>query len=354
MRPPKQEIIDQIEKIVNSLEISFNGSLDLHYVSKFERLESRIQESHDLLRAVAQFIEDLSLAVGPVADNSDPAAEAESRRHRVEEMRQKLQTVLQTTDSRQFRLDPLCFPFVPLVTTISPEQDPVVGRVKLDTGTSPNWISTDFLDRICTEFERIEYMTTFIGAGRVEVKPIGRITLAWYSENQARSHSNEFLVHDQVPFDAILGSSWILPQIDSFHEAVLPLRHVLTREDYRNLETRQKETDASNEEVIRLQKEQDRAERERKKREKAESRLHSQAPTPRLSRRNSTSSRLSISTATFRSQQVTSQPVPVSPPNVVGNDAVSVAENSSAISTLQATVVDVPEDEGLNAMDARA
>ncbi|KAF4982965.1 hypothetical protein FZEAL_1535 [Fusarium zealandicum] len=130
-----------------------------------------------------------------------------------------------------------------------------------------------------TDYERIENETTFVGVGHVKITPIGRVSLNWYSENQGLSHNTEFLVYNEVPFDVVLGSDWILRQMGAFHEPVLPLRHVLTKDDYVNLEKIQKESNASSKEIIKLQKEQDMAGRERKKREKVESRLQSPAPT---------------------------------------------------------------------------
>ncbi|KAM6509785.1 hypothetical protein FALCPG4_017429 [Fusarium falciforme] len=51
--------------------------------------------------------------------------------------------------------------------------------------------------------------------------------LSWYSINAAYTHRHEFLVHDQVPFDVVLGSKFIIEEgwKKSFNDPVLALRY---------------------------------------------------------------------------------------------------------------------------------
>ncbi|KAF4437648.1 hypothetical protein F53441_12983 [Fusarium austroafricanum] len=125
---------------------------------------------------------------------------------------------------------PFLFPFViipddPQVPTSTPF------HVKLDSGCELNWISARVLKRARIEgrqmkLERAKGWLGFNGE-RDFVVPKATIILTWYSVNAAYTHRHEFLVHEDVPFDVVLGSEFIIEEgwKKSFNDPVLALRH---------------------------------------------------------------------------------------------------------------------------------
>ncbi|RSL45892.1 hypothetical protein CEP54_014079 [Fusarium duplospermum] len=125
---------------------------------------------------------------------------------------------------------PFLFPFV-----IVPDDPNVPAsapfRVKLDSGCDLNWISTRVLKRAGLEEkqEEVECDQAWLGfsGGEELIVPQATIALSWYSVNAAYTHRHAFLVHDQVPFDVVLGSEFIIEEgwKKSFNDPVLALRY---------------------------------------------------------------------------------------------------------------------------------
>ena len=161
------------------------------------------------------------------AKDSDSASELHERQLDLEAMRETLSSTLGGKQDRPFKLDPLCFPFI-----IPPRSPGTVGNVvaqlKLDTGAVDNWIRPEILERAGIEFEQVEGAKSFVGAGGRLIVPFGQVKITWFSENQAITKESVFFVYSPLPFDVVLGSTYILGSLVEFSEPVLPLRHILT------------------------------------------------------------------------------------------------------------------------------
>ncbi|UPK95781.1 hypothetical protein LCI18_006716 [Fusarium solani-melongenae] len=125
---------------------------------------------------------------------------------------------------------PFLFPFV-IVPDDPQAPSSAPFRVKLDSGCDLNWISTRILKRAGLEDKQKEAKSdrAWLGfsSGEELILPQGTITLTWYSVNASYTHRHEFLVHDQVPFDVVLGSEFIIEEgwKKSFNDPVLALRY---------------------------------------------------------------------------------------------------------------------------------
>ncbi|KAJ3456479.1 hypothetical protein MRS44_016502 [Fusarium solani] len=125
---------------------------------------------------------------------------------------------------------PFLFPFV-IVPDDPQAPSSAPFRVKLDSGCDLNWISTRILKRAGLEDkqEKAKSDGAWLGfsGGEELIVPQGTITLTWYSVNASYTHRHEFLVHDQVPFDVVLGSEFIIEEgwKKSFNDPVLALRY---------------------------------------------------------------------------------------------------------------------------------
>ncbi|KAH6687240.1 hypothetical protein F5X68DRAFT_207029 [Plectosphaerella plurivora] len=163
----------------------------------------------------------------------------------IEDMRDKLRRAA-ASSTREFKDDSFCFPFFAFPDNPAYGFEPARGRVKIDTGAADNWISNRFLERASIPFTRDDSLRTYRGADGVKFKPLGYVSLTWYSTNQALSHRSVFLVGNKPPFDATLGSNWVLENdLDDFHEAVLPLRMVMSKDRSSDLKKLQAETIAA-------------------------------------------------------------------------------------------------------------
>lgn len=147
------------------------------------------------------------------------------RNTNIEAMRAKLHETLAANPwASQPRNDPFCFAFVVLPVSPDGGVEPARGQVKIDTGAEDNWISTRLLEMASVPFTPDASLGTFRGANGQPFKPLGRVSVTWYSENQARTQTSDFLIHDSAPFDAILGSGWVLEEcLNVFNKPVLPL-----------------------------------------------------------------------------------------------------------------------------------
>ena len=103
----------------------------------------------------------------------------------------------------------------------------LVARGKLDSGCDENWISKEILTRGRLEdhVEAMEDRRVYIAFGGAKFEPVGTIDLTWYAINAGKSRKTRFFVHDQVPFDMVLGRIFIKEEsIFMFNEPALALR----------------------------------------------------------------------------------------------------------------------------------
>ncbi|KAH7354351.1 hypothetical protein B0T11DRAFT_288487 [Plectosphaerella cucumerina] len=274
------------EAAIDNLEFMIN---QLHRTSlqrQVSQLESTTQSMHKILLVMAELFEyPLEAASGE---------QGTERNTNIEAMRAKLHETLAANPwASQPRNDPFCFAFVVLPVSPDGGVEPARGQVKIDTGAEDNWISTRLLEMASVPFTPDASLGTFRGANGQPFKPLGRVSVTWYSENQARTQTSDFLIHDSAPFDAILGSGWVLEEcLNVFHKPVLPLfRMTIGPDEINDLKKRQEATNASNDEVIALQRFEKRARRERERQEEAQSRALSRITSPTaLTRKNSSES----------------------------------------------------------------
>lgn len=144
-----------------------------------------------------------------------------------EEMRQRLQDTLGRAHAQPFRPDPFCFPFV-IVPRDGNGPTNAPAQVKLDSGSHDNWIGKHVRDRCNTQFEPTDGSKLYVGAGGGNLRPIGRVTLIWYSENAAKTSETTFLVGENLPFDVILGVDFIMESLAAFKTPAFPLREIFT------------------------------------------------------------------------------------------------------------------------------
>jgi hypothetical protein len=176
-----------------------------------------MQSMHKILLAIAELFEYPSVV--------EAEEQGTERHHNIEAMRARLhETLLANPWSHRSEDDPFCFTFVLLTANLDVSVEPARGRVKIDTGAEDNWISTRLLERASVTFTRDDSLGTFLGANRQPFKPLGRASVTWYSDNEAQTQTSDFFVQENAPFDAILGSGWVLEEcLNVFHKPVLPL-----------------------------------------------------------------------------------------------------------------------------------
>lgn len=105
---------------------------------------------------------------------------------------------------------------------------PLVVRGKLDSGCDENWVALEVLQRgnLQDDLERIEDGETYSAFGGNSFSPLGRIDITWYALNAVKSRATTFLVHENPPFDFILGRVFIAKEsVFVFDKAALALRH---------------------------------------------------------------------------------------------------------------------------------
>lgn len=158
--------------------------------------------------------------------NADEEGEtSKQRQEALELVRQRLYEQL-----GRLKRPSLVFPFN-LVSQSSHATDELpTRRVKLDTGAHDNWIQSSVLERWGVRYEPMNDHKMYVGAGGASFEALGQVTLFWYSINQTGTKESVFLVHDDLPFDAILGSSYIMAEpMDTFAEGVFPLLHIIPK-----------------------------------------------------------------------------------------------------------------------------
>lgn len=143
------------------------------------------------------------------------------------ETSQMLQSILKPQQHRAKSSSGLCFPFNIILT--QPSQTEMTGRVQLDTGCEENWIRTELLTRagLQEQMQPFDEAKTYIGFGGTHMSPAGCIQITWFSENESLTRISRFLVHSDVPFDAVLGRESILEDAGvAFSKAIVALRHL--------------------------------------------------------------------------------------------------------------------------------
>ncbi|CAM1506499.1 Fc.00g061400.m01.CDS01 [Cosmosporella sp. VM-42] len=271
---------DAYARATHELEKSVNRLREIDQLARLQRVESRLNKFDKMLRIMGTVSEE---GLKDILENlkavkeSGSTQESYERQNNLEEVQKELHSMLGPSKGRSFTLDPLCFPFVIPSRTPNVGSN-VVAQLKLDTGAVDNWIRTSILEKANIDYERMEYTKTFIGAGGAQFSPLGQVKITWCSENQALTRESLFLVHDQLPFDVILGFDYIVGSLSELSEPVLPLRHRLSKDDYQELQNSQLRKRASNQQIINLQKAQDAKEREEKRLLKAATRAATAAP----------------------------------------------------------------------------
>ncbi|KAJ0160265.1 hypothetical protein CTA2_8265 [Colletotrichum tanaceti] len=238
-------------------------------------------ETWETVRSIKQHTEaganlDSELAAALKKMEEDhPEWSSNEKQQRIDEVRTILRLKMKNND--QFDRDRMTFPFFIVVQ----DSDPLETRVKLDTGSRPNWISVQLLSRAAISFHPEQDLGQFFGAGKdaLPFEPLGVASVPWFSENQARTRTTrttKFLVHNgELPVSVLLGSKWVLEDMahERFPEPVLPVvRHILNSGELSQLETHAREDGEGNDRLIDLQNQQRKAKREEKRLLKAASR----------------------------------------------------------------------------------
>ncbi|KAK1673787.1 hypothetical protein BDP55DRAFT_669224, partial [Colletotrichum godetiae] len=233
-----------------------------------KRIKVGANEEEELAKAIERW------------DEMNPDSSIQERAKSIEAIRDVLKITLGSLQA--FKNDPMSLPFVIPV----PAAEDVQARVKLDTGSRWNWISSEVLRKAGISFEAREDLGELTGAGRdpLTFKPLGRVSVTWLSTNQALSKTDDFLVHDPsyIPCDVILGETWIFNDLarHQISEPVLQIRQLITKEQILEVETQAKRDGASNAQVIKLHSEVDKVKREEKRRMKLATRAAYRALTP--------------------------------------------------------------------------
>ncbi|CAI4215804.1 unnamed protein product [Parascedosporium putredinis] len=175
----------------------------------------------------------------------------QSRQQTLEQMRSTLNDALGRLQGPSFnspRVNRACFPFVILPQGPTTEVENVVAQICLDSMSMDNWVRADVLARcgvvpipLDEDDERREKV--YVGAGGGQFTSQGKVTLTWYSENQARTQITD---------------NYILSSMDA--------------NDFDQLQQIQRNNHASNEEQIMLEKARQKKARDDKRRFKAASR----------------------------------------------------------------------------------
>lgn len=197
-----------------------------HIYGRNEEMEHRI---HDVLR-LAESVDRVAAAVSQSQPQQPTVGHGVSElvetRDALFETKQALKSIL---SSQKTGSNGLCFPF-----NILPKQGTSGGtaaKVQVDTGCEYNWIRADILERAGlledVSSASIDMSNAYAGFGGNSLTPTGRVLVVWFSENQRLTRQTWFLVHTDVPFDAVLGRQSILEDGGiAFASPLLALRHL--------------------------------------------------------------------------------------------------------------------------------
>jgi len=156
-----------------------------------------------------------------------PAHSDEQRRAVLDELVEKLRSTTQnTTPWQPDTSDPFSFSAT-IIRAHVDKSEHTVARGKLDSGCDENWISMEVLTRARLEdqVEAMEDQRIYIAFDGGEFEPMGKVDVTWYAVNAGKSRKTSFFVHDQVPFDMVLGRVFIKEEsIFMFNEPALALR----------------------------------------------------------------------------------------------------------------------------------
>ncbi|KAL0941667.1 uncharacterized protein CTRU02_204430 [Colletotrichum truncatum] len=238
------------------------------YVSENQMMRDDVRSLENRLTDGGAEEEEIRRTAGKLREDYPELSPGQTQK-KIEEIRDVFRSHF---GGQRFQRDPMCFPFI---IPVRQKRD-VVTRVKLDTGSRRNWISVEVLRKAGLSYEVVGNLGQFIGASKTPLpfEPLGQATVTWFSENQALTTTSDFLVHDgSLPFDVVLGSKWMLEDVISnkLSEPLLPIRHIITKEDLQQIETQAREDGASNEQLIELHKQQSKEKRAEKRLLKAAS-----------------------------------------------------------------------------------
>ncbi|KAI0156187.1 hypothetical protein BJ166DRAFT_532281 [Pestalotiopsis sp. NC0098] len=285
----------ELEKGIDTLAEDVRLLCDLHHTSILHDVREELDKMKDLAQSTAKFsLESSQVAfdridhglatlrsdfaqVFSLSNNSDDRDEnSQQRQEALDSVRQRLYDQL-----GGLKMPSLVFPFN-LASQCSDASDELpTRRVKLDTGAHDNWIRSSVLERWGIKYDPMDDPKTYVGAGGGGFQSLGCVTLFWYSINKAKTTESVFLIHDDLPFDAIMGSRYILTEsMDTFAEGVLPLVHMIPKDELRTLRDTATARGVENEEIRKIQRAQKAREREENRQTKAASRAHTRAGTP--------------------------------------------------------------------------
>lgn len=156
--------------------------------------------------------EHISMATGQLAEKlRDIAAKHQTSERELEsEARPSLPSTTALREYVPSEQDPFAFTAT-IVTHRENKVENTVVRAKMDTGCDENWMSAGILARagLMDLLKPAESEETYLGFGGTIFNPIGKLEVTWYGVNAAKSWTNTFLVHQDGPFDMVLGSIWI-------------------------------------------------------------------------------------------------------------------------------------------------
>ncbi|KAF1845021.1 uncharacterized protein K460DRAFT_416352 [Cucurbitaria berberidis CBS 394.84] len=150
---------------------------------------------------------------------------------------------------------------------------------KFDTGSEDNWISAAIVNRVGLHdrLELTQLGKLYTGADGNMFQPMGVVSVPW-TRNSIKSWQTDFLVLENAPFDMLLGRKFIIEEgLFVFADPVLvtDLTRLapFSKEDYHKMEQKLRERGVQNEELSRTRELKDAAARERRRAEKAASRM---------------------------------------------------------------------------------
>jgi hypothetical protein len=219
---------------VDHLERRITQLLDF---SSFESTKTReaMFDLHRGLRAqVDHSFEILQEQMGDLApqQKQDIRTERQQADAALQDLRESLRSTVQPspvwrTNTGDSDSDPFTFS----ATIIRPHEDEsehVTVRGRLDSGCDDNWVSLHIIKRAGLEgdIDLVEDGMKYAGFGGQHFTAKGRVEITWFASNGGISRKTTFLVHDDPPFDLVLGRVFIAEQsVFVFDRAALALRH---------------------------------------------------------------------------------------------------------------------------------
>lgn len=144
-------------------------------------------------------------------------------RDNLHETKEALRAILSSQKPEMRRL---CFTFN--IISQGATLGTTTAKIQIDTGCEQNWIRTDIVVRagLSVAVTPTEDSGTYCGFGGNQVTPTGQVVVIWFSENERLTRESIFLMHPDVPFDAILGRKSLVEDAGvAFSNPLLALRH---------------------------------------------------------------------------------------------------------------------------------